>query len=193
MGGIEMKVLWIDSETSGLSPIENDILTLALLVEIDGEIKDELYLEIQPTNWNSISIEALKINKLTIEQLKTFDLPIVAHERLEQFLSKWIDRYDKKDKFQPAGYNVEFDCEFLGQFFKKVGDKYYGAWVDYHKFDVATLVQLLALKKVIKLSSYKLVNVAKHFNIEFDAHNAMSDIKATRQLCYKILDRIDFK
>ena len=135
----------------------------------------------------------MKPGKLTIEQLKTFDTPQIAHKKLISFLEKYVDRYNKLDKFQPAGYNVGFDCDFLASQFKKIGDKYFGAWIDYHKIDCATLVHLLQLKKVLNLSGYKLVNVAKEFNIEIEAHNAMSDIKATRELFYKILDRIEIK
>ena len=36
--------------------------------------------------------------------------------------------------------------------------------------------------------SHKLVDVCKHFGIELDAHDALSDIKATRQLIYKLME-----
>ena len=188
-----MKILWLDCEATGLDPKIHDIVSLACLVEIDGEIKDTLELKIQPINWDTISPEALKINGFTLEQLKTFDEPKIAHKKLIDFLSKYVNRYDRNDKFQMAGYNVGFDVGMLGEQFKKVGDKYYGAWLDYHKIDIASLVQLLTLKNVLHLSSYKLINVVKDFDIKLDAHNALSDIKATRELCYKLLDKIEFK
>lgn len=188
-----MKILWFDVETTGLDAKTNDIISLACLIEIDGAIVDSLELKIQPINWNTISPEALKINGFTIDDLQTFDEPKVAHQKLVTFLSRHVDRYNKHDKFQPAGYNVGFDIGFLSEFFKKVGDKYFGAWVDYHKLDVASLLQLLTLKNVLCLSSYKLVNVVKEFDIEINAHNAMSDIEATRTLCYKLLNKIEFK
>ena len=62
-----MKILWTDTETSGLNSKENDILTLAGIIEIDNEVKEEFYLEIQPFNYDNISKQALEVNKLTLE------------------------------------------------------------------------------------------------------------------------------
>lgn len=183
-----MKILWFDTETTGLDPVRNDIITLAGIIEIDKQIVDKIYLKIQPTNWDSISEEALKINGITKEELKSFDSPRAAHQKLTAWLSKYCNKFDSKDKYQPAGYNVTFDTLFLGEFFKKVGDKYYGSWVDYHKLDVATLAMFLHLTGKIKLESYKLVSLAKYFGIEFDAHNAQADIEVTREICYKMME-----
>jgi DNA polymerase III epsilon subunit-like protein len=77
-----MKILWFDLETTGLSPIKNDIVSLACLLEIDGYIQDTLYLEMQPVNWDTISPEALKINGYTHERLKTFMAPEVVWSNL---------------------------------------------------------------------------------------------------------------
>lgn len=188
-----MKVLWLDCETTGLDPKDNDIITIALMIEVDGEIKDTLELKIQPINWDTIQDKALEVNGYTREDLKTFEDPKIAHKKLVNFLGKYVNRYNRNDKYQPAGYNVGFDIGFLENFFKKVGDQYFGSWVDYHKLDVATLVQLLALKKVLHLGSYRLASVSDHFNVEIDAHNALSDIQATRELCYKILNKIEYE
>lgn len=78
-------------------------------------------------------------------------------------------------------------------FFKKCGDKYFGSWVDYHKFDVATLIQFLHLKGALTLENYKLVTVAGAMGIEFKAHDAQADIQTTRKICYKLLDMIEIK
>jgi len=109
----------MDTETTGLDYKVHDIVTLAMLIEIDGEIADSLELRIQPINWDDISEEALKVNGFTREQLKTFDPPKVAHAKLIKFLSRYVNRYNRADKYQPAGYNVGFDVGFLGEFLKK--------------------------------------------------------------------------
>jgi oligoribonuclease (3'-5' exoribonuclease) len=156
-----MKILWIDVESSGLNSIEHDILSLALIVEIDGEVKDKLYLEIQPINWDTISDEALKINGFTREQLKTFMEPKVALDKVIYFLAKYIDRYkkDKKmeDKFVMCGYNVRFDSEMFSSWCKKLGYKYIGAFIDYHIIDIASIVLFLKMHGKFNMDGFKLV------------------------------------
>jgi DNA polymerase-3 subunit epsilon len=182
--------MWIDTETTGLDHSKHDIITMSILIEIDGEIIDSLDLKIRPTNFDNISAEALAVNGFTIDDLKQFPPIEQAHKKLIKLFSKYVDRYNKFDKFQPAGYNVGFDMNFLAELFKKVGDKYFGSWIDYHKLDVASILQFVTLKGILRLDSYRLVNVAKHFGIEIDAHNAKSDILATRQVCYKLMEFI---
>ena len=188
-----MKILWFDVETTGLDPVKNDIITLSAIIEIDGKVERTLNLKVQPHSYENISQEALDINGITVEQMRTFDTPEVAHEKLVAYFERYVNRYDKFDKFQPAGYNITFDMLFLAEFFKKCGDKYFGSWVDYHKFDVATLIQFLHLKGVLTLENYKLVTVAGAMGIEFKAHDAQSDIVTTREICYKLLDMIEIK
>jgi DNA polymerase-3 subunit epsilon len=189
-----MKTFYFDVETSGLDPIQNDILTLAGIIEIDGEVKEEFYLEMQPFNYDTISKEALVVNGLTIEQIKTFQRPQEAHKKLQSIFSKYINRYNKLDKLTAIGHNVGFDMRFLNSLFRKCGDKYFGSWIDYHFLDTMVLLNLLKFNKVIQIDNVKLVTAAKHFGVELtEAHNAMADIKATRELFQKLIERIDFK
>ena len=53
------KLLWIDVETSGLSCVKNDILTIAGIIEIDGNIAEEFYFKCQPHDWNTINEEEI--------------------------------------------------------------------------------------------------------------------------------------
>ncbi len=192
-----MKVLWFDVETTGLDPKLNDIVSIAMLIEIDGQVKEELYLKIQPTNWNNISEEALKVNGFTLETLKTFMPPKEAHKQIVAFFSKYVDKYKKnktsEDKLTPSGYNVLFDISFLGEFFKKCGDNYFGAFVDYHKLDIASIVLFLKLNKKIDLQGFKLLDVANYLQADIVAHDALSDIRATREIAYKLINKIEFK
>lgn len=188
-----MKILWIDCETTGLDPIKNDIITLSAMIEIDKKVIDSIDLKIQPHSWDNIEDSAMRVNRISRGELGTFDKPLKALNKLKNFLGLYVNKYDRKDKLQPAGYNVVFDTNFLSQFFSKCDDKYYGAWVDYHKLDVASIVQFLHLKGVLDLDNYKLVTVAKALDIDFKAHDAKEDIIATRKICYKLLNMIEVK
>lgn len=192
-----MKILWCDVETSGLNSIEHDILSIALIAEIDGEIKDSLYFEIQPINWNTVTDEALKINGFTREQLKTFMKPQEALDKIICFLAKYVDRYKKnktmEDKFVMSGYNVRFDSEMFSSWCKKLGYKYIGAFIDYHILDIASIVLFLKMHGKLQMEGFKLVNVASKLGMVFAAHDAKADIETTRKIAYKLLEKIEVK
>lgn len=117
-----MKIAWIDTETTGVDPQKNDIISLACIIEIDGVVKDKLYLEMQPINWDNIEEEALRVNGYTIEKLKTFMTPREAHSKLNNFLGKYCNKFNRQDKYIPAGHNIgRFDIPFLAEFYKKQG------------------------------------------------------------------------
>ncbi len=190
----KQKIAYIDSETTGSDSLQNDILTLSIIIEIDGKIVDKLNVEMQPFNYQSITDEALRINGMTIEQIKKFPSPNEAHKKIVALFEKYINRFDKTDKLIPAGYNVSFDVDFLFKLFQKCGDPYCGSYIDYHKLDVASLVLFFKIRGYLPdLEGYKLVDVCKALNIELDAHKAEDDILATRKVYYKLMDKIEIK
>lgn len=188
-----MKLLWLDCETSGLNSVANDILTLSCIVEIDGKVEKGINLSIQPFSYENIDYKALEINGLDVTTIKTFDEPKVAHKKLTDFLSQYVDRYNPEDKFYFAGYNVHFDVSFIEQFFKKCGDKYFGSWINKYKLDIFSLVHMLAYTKKIELDNYKLKTVCDYFKIPIMAHSVQEDIIATRNLFTKLTKKIEFK
>jgi len=187
------KLVWIDAETTGLDSLQNDILTFSVIIEIDGNIKDKLNLKMQPFNYQSITDEALRINGMSVEQIKKFPPAHEAHKKLVALFEKYVDRYNKNDKLTPCGYNVGFDVEFLFKLFQKCGDPYCGSYIDYHKLDVASLVLFFKIKGLIDIEGYKLVDVCKALDIELDAHKAEDDILATRKIFKILMDKIELK
>ena len=192
-----MKILWLDTETTGLDSKKNDILTIGGIIEIDGEVKEEFYLEMQPFNYDTVEEQALKVNGLEIKTIKTWMAPRLAHKQLINIFSKYINRYNRNDKFIIAGHNVKFDFDFLVEFFNKNNDKYLGSWIEYQFsscIDTLPLVQIMRFKDVINVENCRLVTASKEFDIDLsNAHNALADIRATRELFYKIDKRIEVK
>ncbi len=190
----KQKVFWYDLETSGLDEEKHAILSLSGIMEIDGKIVDKIDLTMKPFQGDIIDPVALEINGFTMEEIKTFQHPEVAFRRLIKFFSKYINRYDKKDKFSLAGYNITvFDILFLERLFEKCNDVYFGSWVDGFPIDVYQLVIMMKKLGVIKTESIKLSFVAEDLNIPLKAHDATSDILATRQIYYKLMDKIEIK
>lgn len=184
------KVLWFDVETTGTDPKIHDIIQLAFIIEIDGKVKAKHDFNVQPFDYNNIEQEALDINKITIKEIKTFQKPLDLYIELKKIFSEYIDRYDKGDKFYPAGYNVGFDLEFLAQFFIKNEDSFFGSWVNWRRLDPLSLLYILDFKGIISLENYKLETACNYFGIKIKAHNAMADIIATKELFQKLLKLI---
>lgn len=64
----------------------------------------------------------------------------------------------------------------------KNGDVYFGSWFNYKTIDPLSLLHILDGIGSISLENYKLETVCKHYDIPLDAHDALNDIKATREL-----------
>lgn len=178
------KILWLDVETTGKDPQRNDIITLAAIVEIDGTDRDSLHIKMAPPDGAPVDLEALEVNGLTMEDLHKFPPAKEGLRHLEEFMAKWIDRFDKLDKFVPAGYYVRFDLDFLRGLFEKQRNKYFGSWFTNVHIDVATVVAECYASFRFRPLNFKLTTICEYFEITFDgqAHDALSDVKATRTL-----------
>ena len=181
-----MKIAWIDKETGGLDPKLHDITQIAAILEIDGRIVDELNLLVRPTSADRVSQEALDITKKTLEQVMAHPLSMVeAHAALVGALARFVNKYDREDKFIWAGQVPRFDMDFGREMFRRVGDAYFGSWFWPNPADLSGLVMALRMMGHFpKLKNCKLASVAEELKITHDAHEAMSDIRVTRKAFY---------
>lgn len=184
------KVFYFDTETTGLDFIKTDIIQLGYIIELDNEIAEKGIIYCQPFNYATIEKGALEVNKTTLEMLKGYQSPEKAYEDIIRILNRYVDKYNKKDKFIPAGYNVNFDIQMLKSFFMKNNNKYFGAYFNYHALDPISLLYMLEFKKILKLENYKLTTACEYFRIKLEAHNALNDIEATRELIKKLLEYV---
>ena len=97
------------------------------------------------------------------------------------------NRYDKTDKFYPCGHNVVFDLNFLNNLFQTNGQKYgTGAYQNWRAIDTRVMANIAAFDGKLDVKDVKLETLCKHFGIEIQAHDALSDIRATRELFFKL-------
>jgi DNA polymerase-3 subunit alpha len=159
-------------ETTGLSEKKNDIWQLACVPVING-IRQKSFNEFcQPIDWNNIDPKAIAVSNMTIPQLKTFQSPEVMIEKFIEYISSF------GVKFTIAGYNVSFDKRFLSATFSKLGkntDFYRLFSLDIH----CTYNRAKEIKDLIGSSSLKLEALANLYDIQINAHDALSDIEAT--------------
>lgn len=180
-----MKLFYVDTETTGVDPKVHDIIQLACLVEVDQKVVDQRCWFIKPFNWNTIDPKALECSGTTMDDLKSdkYMFPQDAYRQIYTFLCKYINPRDREDKFTPAGYNTPFDTQMLREFFHKNNDKYYGSF--FLPWDVCVYRMFNAFRAaglVLNVPNMKLETLCRRFNVPIDAHDAISDITATRQL-----------
>ena len=111
----DIKLLYFDTETTGIDPIINDIIQISGIVEINDEVKEEFNFKVQPHSYENISKEALEVNGITIEQMKEYPTPQEVLSKLIKIFDKYVFKFNKADKFFPVGHNIRFDVDFLFQ------------------------------------------------------------------------------
>lgn len=186
---MDKKIFWFDCETTGIDHKLHDIIQIAFIVEINGEMEAQYKFNIQPFSYETIEPSALEVNGFTIEQIKEFMPPREAYRQILSVIDQYVDRYDKQDKFYPAGYNVGFDYDFFMEFFRKNGDNYFGSFFNHRKIDPLPMLYSLDYHGIIEYKNYKLTTVCENMNIIInDAHDALNDVIATRKVYFKTLD-----
>lgn len=177
------KILWFDVETTGLSPEKHSIIQFAAIIEEGGNVLDEIDIKFAPLPGAAIEQSALDITGTTREELSARPCAADAYYQILRFFSTHCDVFNKKDKFYPAGYNVHFDLTFLQAFFKANGDAYgIGSYINWRRLDPLALLHIMDYNGQISLTNYKLETVCEHYGIEIDAHDALSDVRATREV-----------
>lgn len=178
------KVLYFDCETTGVDPVKNGIIQIAFVVEIDGVVVEQKEFKARPFPSDLIEETALEVNGITKEQLMNYPKPFDMYDDILKMLDRHCDKFDRTDKFYPAGYNVRFDVNFLAEFFRKCGSKYgIGTYINWKCVDPFPLMHMLDYAGKIALPDYKLQTVCNHFGVNLaNAHDAVSDVLATREL-----------
>lgn len=181
-----VKNAYIDVETGGLNPQKSALLQIGCILEIDGEIEEELTYNIQPHLKDELDPKALAVNGLTKETIDTFARPMDSYTAFTSCMGEYVNKFDRKDKFHFIGYNSQaFDAPFIRAFFGKCKDKYYGSWFFHPTIDVMILAAHSLRKTRHELPNFKLGTVAKALGVDFDPeqlHDAMYDIKVTREV-----------
>lgn len=185
-----MKLLFFDLETTGVNPAKNGIHQISGMIEIDGVEKERFDFHVQPNPKAIIEEQALSVAGVTREQVLNYPPMGEVHNELVAMLGKYVDKFNKKDKFFLVGYNnASFDNQFLRGFFLQNGDNYFGSWFWSNSIDVMVLASQHLATCRHDMENFKLATVAKFMGINVNdeaLHDAYYDIYLTREI-YKLL------
>jgi len=131
------------------------------------------------------------VNGYTFADLESdlFIAPSAAKSLFLQILGRYVDKYNPKDKMLLLGYNINFDADFIREWFLKMGDKYFGSWFWFPPICTMQKAADVIGEDRPKLENFKLATVAKYFGVEFDEtqlHDALADIDLTVKLHRKL-------
>lgn len=187
------KIIFIDTETGGVNAEKSALIQLSGIIEIDGAEKEKFNFYIKPFENSEVNEKALEVQGRTLEELGTekyIDESIIYKKFLE-ILDKYIDKYDKNDKFIVAGYNVKFDIDILKALFERNNNKFLFSYFNSSMLDPLYSVRLLQVAGMLPvLENNKLETWCKYFNIELKAHDSLQDITATKKLIEKLIELI---
>lgn len=187
-----LKEFWLDLETTGLNPWTNGVRQIGGIITLDGEEFDRVDLKLRPLPEDKVDNAALKVSNITKKELMSFPDPGEVKIEFTNILKRYVDQYNKQDKFVLYGYNVlKFDDEFLRNFFKKCGDSFYNSYFHYPPVDVMSKAMDALKYERHTLPNFKLETVAKHLGFEMEeekAHDALYDVEITRKIYYALED-----
>jgi DNA polymerase III subunit epsilon len=185
-----MKLFFYDLETTGTKFWRNGIHQISGIIVIDNQIKETFNFKVKPFERAEIEEEALKIGGITKDDLITYESMNEVYGKILSILAKYVDKFDKKDKFHLVGYNnASFDNQFFRAFFVQCNDNYFGSWFWSDSIDVMVLASNYLMEDRAKMADFKLKTVAAYLGIEVDEnklHDALYDIELTKKI-YEIV------
>ena len=189
-----MKLVFFDLETTGVNPGKNGIHQISGTVEIDGVEQEKFDFHVQPNPKAVIEEQALAVGGVTREQIMAYPPMYEVYSQFVAMLGKYVDKFNKKDKFFLVGYNnAAFDNQFLRGFFLQNGDNYFGSWFWANSIDVMVLATAFIGDRRAEMENFKLSTVAKLLGVNVDdasLHDAFYDIYLTQEV-YKIVNRVN--
>ncbi|TCT12167.1 DNA polymerase-3 subunit alpha (Gram-positive type) [Natranaerovirga pectinivora] len=154
----------LDLETTGMNPFYSKITEIGAIKVINGEIKEEFSMLVNPLT--EIPEQIVSLTGINDKMVK--DAPTIE-EVLPEFLN-----FTGGQNMPIVGHNIIFDYSFIKYNALMIGKSFERKGID-------TLH--IARKTLRGLESRSLSYLCKHYNIENNsAHRALSDTKATYEI-----------
>lgn len=182
----------IDTETTGLLPLENDVVEVSLcrFILSDSDKSEQKTWCIRALNPATISEKALNVNGHKREDIchitkfgkETYLEPSDVISQIEAWVMEDNVSIDERVF---AGQNPEFDYTFLKEFWKKAGSP---DTFPFGKFmlDTIAIARFIDICTDKKRGRYNLSNLVKDFGVtKRNAHRAADDVEMTRDVLLK--------
>lgn len=185
-------VIVLDTETGGLNPQTDALLTVGLAGPFDQT------LELPVLDFGRCLPEAMKVNKIDLVEHKNKALPPSQVLReIENFIRRVKNMTISEaapdgEKIYIAGHNVHFDLAFLRRLVNQVSptNPDLPRWLGGRTIDTHTLLWAQHVRGKIPASATSSDGAFSHYKISVrdeERHTALGDARATRQLLETLL------
>lgn len=179
----EIKLAFIDTETTGLNVLKNEIIQIGCVLvtqktnedrSLSFETIDEFEIKVKPKNIENADLVALRINGYN-------EADWVFAYTLEEGLKIFSEK--AKDAIMVA-HNLCYDFAYLEKAFLETGVQ---NKLHYHKLDTISIAYAKS-KNRGDINRFSLHALCELFGIENkNAHTALSDCRATFELYKKLM------
>lgn len=174
-----MKLVFLDTETGGINPKVNSLLSIGLVIWEDKKIIFEKEFFVKEEQYN-ITPKAMEINKLNLDELKKNGM---EKNKIKEEITKIIKK-NFEDKAILAGHNINFDISFIKTIFT---EKEFMNLFSYRSIDTASIIKYISIKKNINLTS--LDDAIKYYNLKIEKrHSALDDAMVTAKIFNLLLE-----
>ena len=175
------KYLVIDTETGGLDPEKNSILSIAGVLWEPGKTVEPVFDLYVKEHIINVEEAALKVNKIDMNKVHTSDEPYIVVKKIQNALNERLGQ-DRK-AIQLVGHNVAFDIAFTKRLYRHAGlEKNYGNDFRDRALDTCSILEFLMLSGKVegyRASGDVLFKAAGVEIEEKDRHTALGDAVAT--------------
>ena len=181
-----------DTETTGLDPVDNDVIEVSFWRLSDDEQKTWCLRALNP---ETIQDKALKVNghkrddilHKTAEGRETYREPSDVVSEIEVWMMN--DGVTVEDRVF-LGQNPKFDFDFLRQLWKKAGSPHTFPFSSFI-IDTIHMARFVDLCTGRRRDRYNLGSLVRDFGVtKAKAHRAEGDVKMTRELFLKMFDPV---
>ena len=184
-----MKLAFIDMETTGTNHLIHTIWNFAAVFQTPGHEPEAFSFRCSPVPGAILDPKSLELGGVSKEELLQYEPPKSCLLSLRDVMGKYVDPYNKLDKFYFLAYNSPFDMNFLREWFRQLEDSYFGSWFWFPDICIMRKAAHSLIGQRHRLSNFQLLTVAKHLGLEVDekeAHDALYDVELAREIYTKI-------
>lgn len=183
------KLIFLDTETTGGHHDNCGVWQIGGIIEC-GKRSEEFLFECDIFEQDKFDPAVTEVTGITLEKLSKMADPGETYDKFVAMLDKYVDKFDKQDKFIAVAYAAEFDQTVLRDWFVKNDDDYFGSWFWHPWLDVMNMAAVELRQERSELKNFKLGTVAQYLGIKVDGakqHDALYDAQLAREIYYKII------
>lgn len=188
------RYLFLDTETTGLKPYDNDVIEVgAIVVEEDENYEPReiaVYHGKWPKGYGVVDLKALEVNKRLVSEVNVPQDDIgreMRQTQVNQFAQFLIDNVDK-DTFI-VGINIKFDLDFLTALLSQYSLSAARLELFRNAIDIQQVARFMHDKGIFELPNFRgvtLSNMLLGTDLKDNKHSAVADARMAKDIYFKM-------